>query len=100
VFAGLAGITAGACKPQSGGDGQDAKLTVKTSCSDYCKHAKECDDKLDLSKCNSTCLDAIGNCQAAEQDLAIDRLDKCSDVSCNDFVGCSIEVSAKCFLGI
>jgi hypothetical protein len=98
AIAAVTGIALGACRGDD--DESDTTIQVRNSCEDYCSRAKECDDDRDEDRCYDRCLNRMKSCQADEQDAAIDKLDGCTNESCDDFFGCSIKVGATCFFGI
>jgi hypothetical protein len=101
AFAAVAGITIGACKKMpSEGAGENVTMDVKNACNDYCAQAKLCNEDLNEQNCRNTCSDTVTDCQADEQDPAINQLRACSTEACEDFAGCTIQAGAQCVFGI
>jgi hypothetical protein len=100
ALAAVTGIALGACNNDDDGDQSGTAIHVRNACEEYCSHAKECDDDRDEQKCYDRCTERMNNCQADEQDAALDKLDSCAKESCDDFLGCRVNVGAKCIFGI
>jgi hypothetical protein len=101
ALAGLAGVTLGACRQDDGDvDESDASVQVRSVCAEYCSRMIECDDDRNQEKCNNDCADAMTDCQVDEQQAALDKLGVCARESCDDFLGCTINVGAQCIFGI
>jgi len=103
ALAAFAGLALGACRQSDADDDDDdsaATLEVRNACADYCAMAKVCNDNVDEENCYEGCLDNMTNCQVDEQAEALDKLRECADESCNDFLGCTIEVGAQCYFGL
>lgn len=101
ALAALIGVTVGACRqdePEEYDTG--ATLEVKASCAEYCEQAVICDDERSKDECTMKCIDRMTDCQVDEQAAALDRLDACSNESCDDFFGCTVNVGAQCIFGI
>lgn len=73
---------------------------VTTVCADYCAQLAMCDDETDVEACEADCADAAGNCQADEQEQALDELEVCAAESCDDILVCTVGASLECYLGI
>jgi hypothetical protein len=99
-LAAFAGIALGACRQDDGDDGTEASLEVRNACDDYCVKAKECDGDIDEENCYERCLDNMGNCRVDEEEEAIEKLQQCANESCDDFIGCTVEVGAQCYFGL
>jgi hypothetical protein len=101
ALAAFTGIALGACRHKpSDGDGAGASIKVKSACDSYCAKAKTCKDDMDEQECRSKCQNAMTDCQADEQKTALKRLDDCANESCDDFIGCTINVGATCVFGL
>jgi len=101
AFAAMAGVALGACKEDDAEEyDTGATLEVKGSCADYCSAARACDDERDEKECTMKCIDRMTDCQVDEQAAALDRLDACTNESCDDFFGCTVNVGAQCIFGI
>lgn len=85
----------GACDPEFG-----AVDPVERTCSDYCEKRATCDDETNLDTCVSDCVEQAGNCQADEQEQALDELETCTEESCDDIGLCTIGASLECYFGI
>ncbi|WP_146657893.1 hypothetical protein [Enhygromyxa salina] len=101
AFAAVASFAFGACRQDDDvDDGSGASFDVQNSCADYCEQRKLCKDETNEETCRNNCEDAMSDCQADEQDEALDKLDQCANESCDDFLGCTINVGAQCIFGI
>lgn len=101
AIAAMAGVALGACKeddPEEYDTG--ATLELKNSCADYCSTAVACDDERSHDECTTKCIDRMTDCQVDEQAAALDRLDACTNESCDDFFGCTVNVGAQCVFGL
>jgi hypothetical protein len=91
------------CEEHNDGDLFDeAPLTAdqRDACTDYCNEATACDDELDLTECNDSCVDALESCFESNVDDAAAELRSCVDEpECLDVVQCSFQVSGECFFG-
>ena len=101
ALAATAGVALGACK-EDDTEEYDAGATqeVRNSCADYCDRAKSCDDERNEEECTNKCIDRMTDCQVDEQGAALDKLSACSNESCDDFFGCTVNVGAQCIFGI
>jgi hypothetical protein len=95
LVAGATAMLTGACR----NDGE-LSFAGEMDCRNYCEHRKDCNDNTDVDNCIDNCIDRMSNCQADEQQQALDQLAGCQDVACNDFVGCAIEAGATCYFGL
>jgi hypothetical protein len=101
TLAAVAGVALGACKgDDNDGDESGASLEVRNSCEDYCERAVACDDERNRDDCNDKCIDRMTDCQVDEQTAALDKLAVCSNESCDDFFGCTVNVGAQCIFGL
>ncbi|PRQ04574.1 hypothetical protein ENSA7_50650 [Enhygromyxa salina] len=101
ALAAAASITFGACRQDDEDeDDFDVPMDVRNSCEDYCEQRKLCKDETNEEKCRNNCIDAMTNCQVDELDAALDQLDQCGSESCDDFIGCTINVGAQCIFGL
>jgi len=96
VLCGAGAMLAGACNEP----GDDLPPFGRLDCENYCDRAKDCNDNTDVDKCVDKCVKNMGNCQADEQQDALDQLDACHDVACNDFAGCAINAGLTCYFGL
>lgn len=96
VLAGSTAMMAGAC----GDTEDDLPLFGKLDCQNYCERKKDCNDNTNLDNCVNNCIDSMSDCQADEQQNALDQLDSCSDMACNDFTGCAIDAGLTCYFGL
>ena len=92
------GIAIGACQRDS--DDDALGLSGEETCRDYCERARECDKELIEKDCVDDCIDAMSDCQADEQQQALDELEACTEESCDDVLGCSIDAGATCYFGL
>ena len=99
-LAAVAGVALGACRQDDANGDSGPSFAVTSSCNDYCSQAKLCNDDLNEEKCRDNCEGTLTNCQVDEQDAALDKLDQCAKESCDDFIGCTVNVGAKCIFGI
>lgn len=88
-------LAAQACEREGTGD-----IRTNATCRDYCNQAKSCDDDLDEEDCRNRCESDMDDCQADEQEQALDDLDDCATKSCDEFVGCTIGAGLQCTFGI
>jgi hypothetical protein len=96
AIGGLAGVLFGACKD----DGDDLGVFGEQDCKQYCDRVVDCDGNKDRQDCIDNCIDRMGNCQADEQDAALDQLQDCSNATCDNIVGCTIDAGATCYFGL
>lgn len=96
VLTGLSAAFVGACAESE----EDLPLFGELDCENYCERAKTCNDGVDVDSCTQDCVDFMSDCQADEQDEALDEIDMCSNASCDDFAGCSIDAGATCIFGL
>ena len=73
---------------------------VERSCTNYCEQRNMCDDEVDVDSCTADCMDSVGDCQADEQDQALDELDECAEESCDDIGACTVGAALECYFGI
>lgn len=99
VIAAVSGVVVGACK-EGDGDESDAPAEIQTACEAYCAKAAQCNDETNLDKCQKNCVDAMTDCMVDELDEALAKLEQCADESCDDFIGCTINVGAQCIFGL
>ena len=76
------------------------EIETEIDCAEYCRQASECDDDVDREECRNDCEDTLNDCMEDEREEAQDKLDECSQSSCDDFTGCTIEAGAQCFFGL
>jgi len=76
------------------------EIKTEIDCFSYCRQAAECDGDVDRDACEQDCEDTLNDCMADEKEAAQDQLDECSESSCDEFTGCTIEAGAQCFFGI
>lgn len=88
-------LSAQACEREGTGD-----LRINATCRDYCKQATACDDSVDVDDCRDDCEATMGDCQADEQENALDDLDNCATDSCSEFGACTIGAGLQCTFGI
>ena len=88
-------MAAQACEREGTGD-----VRTAATCRDYCDKAKECDDDLDEEDCRNRCESDMDDCQADEQESALDDLDECAEDSCDEFLGCTIGAGLQCTFGL
>ncbi|MCR9160006.1 MAG: hypothetical protein ACE37F_38215 [Nannocystaceae bacterium] len=88
------------CDNDDDGVGVIEELQIEGSCNDYCEQAKSCDDGVDVEACENDCFDAMSDCQADEQEEALNDIDSCSEEACSEFVGCSIGAGLQCSFGV
>ncbi len=98
VLAAGLGLGLGACVEDSEGD--PVPLDVQVACKSYCRQATDCNDKVVEDDCREDCYDNMNDCQADEQNEAVDDLQNCADESCNDFTACTIGAGLQCSFGI
>lgn len=96
VVAGATAMLAGACNDSE----DDLSYFGKLDCQNYCERKKDCSDNTNVDNCVDNCVDNMSNCQADEQDEALDQLASCQDVACNDFTGCAIDAGLTCYFGL
>ncbi len=96
VLGGFAALITGACNDSD----DDLPLFGRLDCQNYCERAKDCNDNTNVDNCVDNCIENMGDCQADEQQDALDQLNMCSDVACNDFTGCSIDAGLTCYFGL
>jgi hypothetical protein len=94
-----------ACRVDVEGDGDgdldlDPVSTIESSCTGYCERQAECDDEVNTDDCINDCVDAAGDCQADEQEQAIEELEACAEESCDDIGECAVGAGLECYLGI
>lgn len=88
------------CDTDDDGVGVIEELQIEGSCNDYCEQAKTCDDGVDVEACENDCFEAMSNCQADEQEQALNDIDSCGEEACSEFVRCSIGAGLQCTFGI
>ena len=101
----LGAIALGACRVDVDEDGDvDVEPVpvdpVERTCTNYCDHRAECNDDVDVDACIDDCQEAAGNCQADEQEQALEELDACAEQSCDDVGECTVSASLECYLGL
>ena len=96
VIGGLAGIT---CAHQTDRS-ESVPLKVTSACGDYCDRRAECDDEVEAAKRRNRCVDVMTDCQADEQNRALNDLTGCAKESCDDVGTCAIGAGSHCFLGL
>jgi hypothetical protein len=101
AVAAVASFALGACRQTDADEDESgASLEVMNSCEEYCQQRKLCKDETNEEKCRNNCIDAMTDCQVDQQNAALDKLDQCANESCDDFLGCTINVGAQCIFGI
>lgn len=88
-------LIAQACEREGTGD-----IRINATCRDYCKQAAECNDDIDVDDCRSDCESTMEDCQADEQEQALDDLDDCAVESCDEFGLCTIGAGLQCSFGL
>ncbi|MEZ4451756.1 MAG: hypothetical protein R3B09_19995 [Nannocystaceae bacterium] len=89
-----------ACNDEDDGDDDPTPVNVRVACGNYCDQRAECNDEFDVDDCETRCKDAMRDCQADEQDQAVEDLNGCAQESCDDVVTCAIGAGSQCFFGI
>lgn len=95
VIAGASAMAVGACQEEG-----NLSYFGELDCKNYCDRKKDCNDNTDVDKCVDNCIDRMSNCQADEQQEALDQLASCQEVACNEFTGCSIDAGLTCYFGL
>ena len=75
-------------------------LKVHSSCDEYCDRRAECDDDVNAAKCRERCVDVMANCQADEQNRALNDLTGCTRQTCDVVDTCAIGAGSTCIFGI
>jgi hypothetical protein len=98
LLGGSLGLVAGACRD----DDEQGVINpeVEQDCLGYCDRAVECNDDKDEQECIDKCIERMNNCQADEQSQALAQLEVCANESCDDFLGCTIDVGTTCYFGL
>lgn len=78
---------------------EDLSPSQEADCVTYCERANECDD-VDQAECEEECKDALSFCFEDEIEDAATQLDECSAAACDDFTGCTVDVTDDCFFGL
>lgn len=76
------------------------EIESEIDCFAYCEKAADCNGDVDRDQCEMDCEEALMNCQSDELDEAQMQVDECSEASCDEFVGCTIDAGAQCFFGL
>ncbi|MEZ4239136.1 MAG: hypothetical protein R3F59_23885 [Myxococcota bacterium] len=100
TFALLGTLTLAACDPDGDGDTDILPDPIESSCSNYCEQRNVCDDEVNVDSCTADCVENANNCQADEQEQALDELDVCAEESCDDIAACTIGAGLECYFGI
>ncbi len=88
-------LIAQACEREGTGD-----IRINATCRDYCNQAADCNDDIDVDDCRADCESTMEDCQADEQEEALDDLDDCAVESCNEFGACTIGAGLQCSFGL
>ena len=76
------------------------EIETESDCFEYCRQAAEGDGDVDRDQCEQDCEDTLDDCMADEREEAQNRLDECSEESCDEFLACTIDAGAQCFFGL
>lgn len=98
LTAGAVGFACG--EDDDGDDNYELPFKVATACSDYCERRADCDDEVSRNACEDRCTDTMRDCQADEQDQAVDDLDLCAAESCDDVLKCAVGAGSQCYFGL
>ena len=71
---------------------------IESACTDYCDQARDCDDEIDETLCQSDCVDAIEDCTDSDREDAINDLRDCAALDCeaDGFPSCTVAEELEC----